>query len=590
MRKNGKRALIILQSLLMIIVIVVLSVMIVKIQDQRNVYRELAFRAGNAYEQARATPVTIDNFLLSNAPGVFNFEFYLYVRHVNPNAIIVFTTDGSYPSKSSSRIGAEERIRVRDRSVGIGAATLSRHTQSYSDGRGRPARGADIPVGNTFRFAAFVDGIQLGDAITASYIIWHNFGRQFDSVPVISITAEYEKFVELYWDNVRSSNPVRHIMHYEFFEHNVTTNRYERKFDMYGSTQLGGGRGARARPQRVFNVHMARGDLDGHITHPVFAGLYDLTRFRLWNSSNNFWRCMMREPFTQTAMHLASPYIIHSDYRLAMKFINGEFWGMTHIREHTSNNFFTSARMGIEPRNRAAIIDFSDIWGPMAIDIQEAAGGYTQILYDELRDFVTGHDLSQEENMIRLFDEFFCLYNMIDYIITRTFFDTAGWFDNTRIARAVHPDLGSGNQNMDGRWRFILNDFDGAIRDNHYRGNRFSAALYLTPRHQDMVTTIMYAELFKNAIFVQRFVDRAEYLMQNGLSEQNLVELFQYMRAERLVLLPAHYARFSMTRSRSVASSIDHFESYMNVIYRFARNRHAYYRQQLEYLLGRVGL
>jgi len=590
---NRKQTLFMVQSVLLICIIIVFPVLYVGLANERNHYRDLAFEAGNAYEQLRAVPTQIGDFTLSNTPGIFNFEFNLQVTHNNPNARIYYTIDGTEPSPGSrrringttvnGRIGDDGQIVVRDRSSRIRSTILSRHTQTHAL-RGRPARGVDIPAGTTFKFRAFAFGTPIGETITATYIVWRNFAQEFDGVPVISITAPYNNFVELYWDNVRSEDPVRHVYHYEFFEHNGTSNRYERKFNMPGSTQLGGGRGSRARPQRVFNVHMARGDLDGHITHEVFEGLNDLTRFRLWNNSNNFWRCLMREPFAQKAAYLAGMNVIHSDYRLAMKFINGEFWGFTTIREHTSNNFFTSARLGIEPRNRTAIIDFSDIWGPMAIDIQEAAGGRTQKLYDDLRAFVISHDLTQDVNIDRLFDEFFCIENTIDYIITRTFFDTGGWFDNTRIVRAVYPDTTSNNPNMDGRWRFILNDFDGAI-PTHHNGNSFNR-IFTTSIN--MVPNIIYRQILNNPTFVQQFVDRANELMTDGLDKESLVELFEYMRDERLVLLPAHFNRFSMTNSRTVSSSLANFNYHTNIVHRFITNRHAYYQQHLNWLLERV--
>ena len=569
--------------------------------------------------------VLINGLRLSHAPGVFNEEFDLVVSAVgHPNATIYWTIDGREPVAEPARFIARharaniqasgsfasgDTIAIEDRTGNWHEDTIltryaARRLHPFYQ-TGAPSNNATIPQGVSLMMRAFVNGVPVSETITTFYLIWENLAEQFNNIPIIAVTANSStsEFWAVYDDiRITTDQSVRRNFHYEFFEPNANGS-YSRIFNMVGSTQLGGV-GSRPLSQRTFNVHLARGDLEGHVDHPVFAGLYDLTRFRLWNSGSSFNRCFMRDPFAQKAAYLGDLDVIHADYRLALKFINGEFWGFTTIREHTSNNFFTYSRLGITPRNNASIIDKT--WysaNGRRMEVEESAGGLTEIALAELEDFVFNNDLSLDINRARLFAEFICESNFIDYLITNTFFNNLDWpSNNLRMVRAATADPTSDNKYMDGMWRFILHDMDGAALVTPDLGEyqpfgfgapvdfnsfiRLTDRTHLSTHRRDRFGPHLFT-VINNPVFAQRVRDRGLEVLDTAFTAENLVEIFNNMYQGRRILLEEHFNRFTTTLDRTVESSISNFYRYVDVLYSFITNRQVYYKEHLHYLVDR---
>ena len=92
--------------------------------------------------------------------------------------------------------------------------------------------------------------------------------------------------------------------------------------------------------------------------------------------------------------------------------------------------------------------------------------------------------------------------------------------------------------------------------------------------------------VLNNPTFVERFYTRAIHVLDNALSQDNLVSLFEQMRDARRPLLDEHYSRFSMV-NRNVAESLDNWHYYTGLIEQYITTRHAYYRTNLETLRNR---
>ena len=538
-------------------------------------------------------------FALSVAPGFFDAPFDLSVTlPTMPEAVIYFTIDGTEPTPGDTRfitrgevqipvsgfVPENGKILVEDRSSYWGQAILSHHATAWA--YTHPAPGSQLLQGTSFRFRGFVNGEAVTETITLSYIVAPDAASRFAGMPVVSVTAPYAEFLYIYsnadpWDETTR----RRVFQFEYFEY--IDGAYTRIFQLPGSTSLGG-TGSRRFAQRTLNVHFSRGALDGKITHPIFPGLYELYRFRLWNGGNSFLWDHMRDPFVQTAS--ANLNVPRGEHRLAIKFINGEFWGFTTIREHTSNRQYVSTRLGLAPDN-VAMVDRS--WHPfedthMFYDhIQEGQEDIVWALYDEVVDFARNNDLSTDEARIRLFEEFFCQENFMDYLIANTFFLNQDWpQNNIRLFRAITPVPNASNPYEDGRWRFIFHDMDhapGPYVDRH-RTSRFFM-LYQPPI--DRIPPLNYIFLvFNNQAFVEDFVARALYLLDTEFYPERLLELHAQFVAQYLPLLPEMYGRFAI--SGTVEASLENFRTHSENLRQFLTIRGEDYRLDLQYLLERV--
>ncbi|MCL2373357.1 MAG: CotH kinase family protein [Defluviitaleaceae bacterium] len=554
-------------------------------------------------------------FVLSAYPGVFSEAFDLTITFPSmPDASIYFTIDGNAPQAGddryvlrrgnqiqvSGRVPEDGRLSIEDRTANWRDTVLTHYSDIWDRHLDvRPAVEAEILQGTAFRFQAFYEGEPVSEIITASYFVIPDAYQRFNGRPIVSVTAPYDDFVYIYSHAYRRDPTTRRrVFNYEFFDH--VSGEYERMFNLPGSSSLGGN-STRANPQRTINVHLARGQLDGVITYPVFEGLYELYRFRLWNGGNaQFWD-HMRDPFVQTAS--ANMHVPMADFTLAIKFINGEYWGFTSIREHTNNDFHTYTRLGIDRGNvvilstNNGVLNEEESW-VFSKEVDEGPEEVGLELYRQLIDFISDSDFAEDYIRERFFAEFFCQDNFIDYLITQTFFHNRDWpHHNVRLFRAIEPDLDSGNPFNDGRWRFMLHDLDFAPHpvgnrpdedETRHDASRFRT-LYRTPSSVDrgLVSQLNRSfAVFNNPAFASDFVERALYLLENDFHTDTLIALHDEFLALYRPLMPEMYNRFAMRGT--VERSVDRFNYHTDFLRFFIENREYYYRQQLQHLLDRL--
>ncbi|MCL2522269.1 MAG: CotH kinase family protein [Erysipelotrichales bacterium] len=576
------------------IILIITSFLIIGVYYTPNIEIKATFATRSPQE-----PTTL--FELSVNPGIHSQPFDLNVQIPSiPEAVIYFTIDGTEPVSGEDRfieregndilvageIDASGYIAVIDRSGNWRDSLLTSLSERW--GTVVPAEGAETLRGTSFRFRGFVDGEPVTDTFTATYIIDEDFATRFANTPVMSVTAPMDEFIYIYDHADRFDTTTRRrIFNFEYFENG--DNGFERKFSLPGSTSLGGS-GTRAYPQRTLNVHLARGELNGAITHPIFEGNNDVRRFRLWNGGNSFWWNHMRDPFAQKASsELNVPY---AESNLVIKFVNGEFWGFSTMREHTNNNDFAETRLDMERGNVAILSASLRFLSPNPyhfeyyFDVDEGNETIALTLFSELVTFVSNNDLSLDENRRILFEKYFCEDNFIDYLIANTFFNNIDWpHNNIRLFRAINPDESSDNPNNDGRWRFILHDMDYTVSlQNRPNDTRFWNLLNKV-RYADDFNYIFY--VFNNRAFVEKFRERALYVLETDFDLVRLLNLHESFLDRYVPLLEEMYNRFPT--HGSVAASIANFNRHKNHVIYFLTHRHEHYINQLNNLIERLG-
>jgi hypothetical protein len=537
-------------------------------------------------------------FELSHAPGVYSKEFVLSATiPSHPTAIVRWTIDGSEP-RNTSQSG---NIDIVDRSANWRNTQLTRHSGDWRvNNNVKPNFNAHVLRGTTLKMRGFVNGEPITDTINATYIIAPDVATRFAQTPIISITAEYSDFMFLYsnadpFDPPTSpddSNAHRRIFNFEYFE--FGDNGYEPVFNMPGWTWLGGA-ASRPNAQRTFNVNVARGALSGEIMHPIFEDVDSFTRFRLWNGGNSFRTDHLRDPFAQRASR--DMEVLYSESKLMMKFINGEFWGFTTMREHTSNVAYLGPKTGIADNN-IALLDGSWTNGePSGFEVEEG-GWRAREAFDELVAFLTTADLKTDEGRARLFDEFFCEDNFIDNLIVRSFWDDWDFgVNNTRIYRAMNRpwrnvDPNPSNKYTDGKWRFILHDMDHSVRVlgvppySQPRDSRLFPRLYPDVAHGGSQVFRNVWRVLNNTAFAEKLRERAVEVMENHYTTEKLVALHQEFVDARRPLLNEMYNRFpthgNIFRSRA------NFNRHVRGVNNFLHTRHEHYLSILDYIVERT--
>ena len=568
--------------------------------------------------------------VLSHAPGFFDNAFNLEVSvPAFPNATIYFTLDGSEPDPlntnrlhlrphgnliASGYLNAGERLRVEDRTRLWRGTQLTSYSETWTRRHNmRPAHDAPILMGSSFRFRAFYDGDAVTDTKVATYIVTSNATERFANTPVVAINAYYNDFLFVYRNADRwSTGTYRGIFNFEYFTIDDYGD-YARRFSLEGSTQLGGS-WTRISGQRTLNVHMQRGTLNNTIHYPIFEDVDSFSRFRLWNGGNNFLGGgyymggdHFRDAFVQKASRDLN--VLYGDSSLAIKFVNGEFWGFTQFREHTSNEQFVSAHTGLM-LNNVSMMDrglqnpahnpYNRNWH--ADEVQAGGNNTSNRLYNELVAFITADgnfplsDAPSDETIAEMFNTWFCKDNFIDYFLSNTFFNNTDWpHNNVRFFRAINP-TNDGNPYGDGRWRFILHDMDhsangtqGIHGTNNTGGNRFNNLLNpnLVPNHQGGPEFNRVLRVFANLGFVESFIARAEYALDIYLTPERMGTLHDEYVARFRPLLVDMYTRWApnVSIATSINNSTTRFNNATRNVRHFVTNRQPVYLGQLAGLL-----
>ena len=203
--------------------------------------------------------------------------------------------------------------------------------------------------------------------------------------------------------------------------------------------------------------------------------------------------------------------------------------------------------------------------------------------------------MSTDYAVERVFNEFFCKENFIDYLIVQTFFAVTDWpHNNTRMFRAITPNIDSDNPYNDGRWRFVFHDLDSAgsnpdvdlfprlynLHIDHPHHTQTSQRGWLQFNH-------IY-KVFNNPGFTEVFVERALYVLDNYLYQDRLFDIHNEFTMRYMPLLPEMYNRFA--RGGTQSSAIANFHTHWLQLRRFIMVRDNIYREQLNTLLERLNL
>jgi hypothetical protein len=299
--------------------------------------------------------------------------------------------------------------------------------------------------GMVIRARAFDGSGRGSETVTQSFFVDRHGVSRFDGIQVMSVTVEPLYFADPVYGLYRNwtrhgpdDEGVRNIVHVEMFAPGGALMFAQ---DVQAWVM---GQSSRSRPNKSlrFNFNQGGGDITGmpDFIPDTFRNYYDPTtpveNFRHMNVRNG-------DPyltgFRDSLVHLISeplrPTIQNAAYGAV--FINGEFWSTYCFRTHR-NAYLLGEMFGLD---RDLIVTNRD-W-------QDRTNA--QEIYDLLQTY--GYEG---------FQRYVCLDDLIDYLIINYHFSNGDGIRNNfefwRVTEEV-PGVHGG----DGRWRFILQDFDIAI-------------------------------------------------------------------------------------------------------------------------------
>ncbi len=440
-------------------------------------------RSRNSAMKTPYLPDVIADYVYSEKAGLpcFSAESGFYDDSFSLNISaeggeIFYTLDGTDPAFSGSAIHYEKPLEIYDntddanRLSAEGDIVLSYYnTPDYRVDKGMIVRAAVKDSGGCF-----------GKTVTKSYFVG-KMKDYYEDLKVISlVTNPYNLFDPDYgiyavgnsyyqWkssdsfdphmEDWRKENPTNYNKDGKDWERPAVIQVFERGELVY-EQNLGirlSGNVSRSNAQKSIRLYAREEYGDDKLRYEFFDNLKDINgnpiekfdKITLRNEGNDTTAAFLRDELVQSlcegldvGIQAEQPCIL---------FIDGEFWGMYHIKERIEDYYFAS-HYDVDRKN-VTFIKCTDTEGSSEI-IRE---------YEEFYRWAMTADLSLEENYGRVADTI-DLKSLMDYFAIETYINNYDWLyvgrDPNNIIMWRVNETAEGNPYADGRWRFALYDME----------------------------------------------------------------------------------------------------------------------------------
>ncbi|MFN8416271.1 MAG: CotH kinase family protein [Cytophagaceae bacterium] len=437
---------------------------------------------------------------------------------------------GFYPSIITVLLTGSSEIRYTlDGSVPTASSTL--YTTPIS-----------IPTTTVVRASCFNAASPPRSVFTQTYIINKN-----TSLPVFSISTN----PELLFDPVTGiymkgpdAEPVSPFfganfweeteipIHVEFFE----TNK-QQYINQDAALRISGNY-SRANDQKSFVLKAYQRFGDKDFSHSFFPekNITDFTQIVLRNSGGDFNYMHYHDGFVQKSMG-SNTNMEYQDYRAAVVFINGEYWGILNIREKI-NEHFVEDNSGVNSDD----VDLAETWG----DALEGSNNIWQMQW-----WATNMDMTVTANFKTVADSF-DLDNLMDHYALQIFISNWDWpQNNVKYWR---------DRNGSRKWRMILWDTDlslGLYDLNPVTFNALANVVNSADATKNPVTDV-FKNLLKNTSFRNQFVNRYADLMNTTFKPSELDKYLYALKDSIDEEMVYHSARWNGWKNLNVAAKEAH--------------------------------
>jgi hypothetical protein len=390
--------------------------------------------------------------------------------------------------------------------------------------------------------------------LTRSYFI-----NEQTTLPILSLSADPENLWSeengIYNDhNIASRRDWERPAHIEFFE---SMNQFG--FELDADIRLFG-RSALYIPEKSLSIF-----LSNPIDYPLFGsnGEQKYYSFVLRSSSDDWHRTLFRDAFIQM-MASRNMTMDIQNYRPAILFINGEYWGIHNIREKYNEDYLT-VHHGADPDNIDLL--FLDVRPQGGVEV--LAGDREK--YDALLNFIQYNDLASQANY-NVVAGMMDIDNFMDYTIVETFTGNTSWAHNIRMWRP---------RTADGKWQWLMFDMDRGFRTQGF--NAFEDMRQLQP---------IFASLVQNQDFRDRFLLRFSEYLNDGFRTDRIIPLLDSLQAGIAEEIPRHSERWRGICGNNVCGieSFSNWQGYVESMRSIAQNRPDIVRQQLIQFFDLTGM
>jgi len=463
---------------------------------------------------------------LSLASGYYNEEQTLMISHPDPLAVIYYTLDGNIPTQES--IPYEGAINIEPQFSNHTGINMIRTNPPEADplGFGWKEPGLYPAKATVVRAAAFRESYFTPAPATATYFI----GMEPPTLPVASLAIDtfhlfnhydgiyipgidYETFG--YGEGFYGTPNANYFRRGELWEVPSFFSFFEEGNEVLSENvgvRIHGG-GTRAMPQKSLRIYARGGYGSDYLSHQFFPNQSHshYKRMILRNAGQDFFGpgTHLRDGFIQKLVEPIGVPI--QDYRPAILYLNGEYWGIQNLRERYDRHYF-ERKYGI-PEGQLELMEDELI-------VIEGSHEHFWAMYN----YIVDNPLYDPDAYAYIQTQM-NVENFTDYNIINIFSGNIDWpAHNLKYFRRrteYNPDAPFGN---DGRWHWALNDLDFGFSWSGLYSYQYDMIAYVTdpegggwppnwPWSTLLIRSLLENESFRNG-FINRFADLLNTVFQ----------------------------------------------------------------------------
>lgn len=474
--------------------------------------------------------------------------------------------------------------------------------------QGRVAQ-EQVPAATVIRAAKIDENGNMSSVANGVYFVGGN-ALEFYGLPVVNLTLDsYDLWgkIEGIYGNYEYEHNVGAYFHY-WDKNGVLC--ADRQVEVKVS-----GHGSRSSAKKSIRIYFTKGDVsqgkyidcniipgtEKNFTDPrQVTKFYKLTmRISDWSATN------LKDVLAQKIGEYTRADTANSS-PVAL-FLNGEFWGMYECREQYDKRYI-STHYDIDDDD-VVLLNRDWTLAPEHYTLENGTALTEKIEYsegpeDENADGVLGQSyymdqwlyirsLAEQKDIAKdsVYEEFCSLVdvdNYIDYIITYIYSANDDWpGNNFKFWRVTEEKIDESKYGADGKWRFLIHDFDIAFEDANHNTLRLSAlekGEESDARHPEFATA-MLGGLLKNQSFRSEFSQRLMAYLSTAVSEENIKDITDALIEERRYGKIRDLLRWDLG-SGSSKDRLNYWLGCMNGLQDFARRRPEALQKQLTDILN----
>ena len=230
--------------------------------------------------------------------------------------------------------------------------------------------------------------------------------------------------------------------------------------------------------------------------------------------------------------------IDYQGFKIIQMYMNGEYWGIYHIREKKGKDFLIS--------------NYPDIGKIDIISTGKLKNGDMDD-FNDLKKFVNTKELSLDENYNEI-SKLIDIDNYIDYMSLMIYSAAYDWLNNnTRLWK---------EKKVGAKWRWMIDDVDSGFSSWQKKDNNFN----LIKQRSNHLTSALFTALSKNKTFKSKFKQRFYTLLNTVFAPENMQPLIDKIFDKQKEYMPlekwaAQLAKFDKTRDGFIKEADEYVDS-----------------------------